>query len=74
MQNYTNQGWRNAVCGIFFLDYKTAKITAVEQACDSNWFVSPLCIETKVRVSLRERFFLAFRHVEFENVKKAKIK
>lgn len=41
---------------IFLLDYKTAKITAMDKDCDSNWFVALLCIETKVRVSLRERF------------------
>lgn len=32
----------------FFLDYKTSKITTTDKTCDSDEFVSLLCIETKV--------------------------
>lgn len=54
MQKDTKWDWRNAICEGFFLDYKTPKITTMDKTCDSDWFVSLLCIETKIRGSLRE--------------------
>lgn len=58
----------------FFLDHKTPKITTMYKTCDSDGFVSLLCIETKTCGVTQRDIFLALRYREVENIKKAKIK
>lgn len=73
MQKDANHNWRNAICEGFFLDYKTPK-TTVDKTCDSDGFISLLCIETKIHGVTQRDIFLALRYMEAENIKKTKIK
>lgn len=46
----------------------------MDKTCDSDGFVSLLCIETKICGVTQRDIFLALRYMEVEKIKKAKIK